>query len=167
MKPEARTEGLIVQGLDDETVVYDLERDRVHRLNPVAAAVWRRCDGQRDIQELGLQVSRDLGARVGGDVVHLALERLATRRLLKDDAARFRMSSSRREVVRRMAAAALVPIVTTILAPDAASAATQLPAGSCCTAGSGCLSGNCNAGVNCNTRPPGSPPCPGGKCCGA
>jgi coenzyme PQQ synthesis protein D (PqqD) len=44
--PLARSDGLIVQELDGELLVYDLERHRAHRLSETAAFVWRRCEGE-------------------------------------------------------------------------------------------------------------------------
>jgi hypothetical protein len=40
-----RTEEIVERGLDGELVVYDLERQQVHILNPTAAAVWYLWDG--------------------------------------------------------------------------------------------------------------------------
>ena len=44
--PCARSEDLIVEELGEELLVYDMKADRGHCLSPVAARVWRRCDGR-------------------------------------------------------------------------------------------------------------------------
>ena len=41
--PRVRTERLLVQDVLDEIVVYDLDRNKAHSLNPTAAAVWTEC----------------------------------------------------------------------------------------------------------------------------
>jgi hypothetical protein len=46
MLPHARSEGLVIRELPEETLVYDLKRHRAHCLNPTAARVWSYCDGQ-------------------------------------------------------------------------------------------------------------------------
>jgi hypothetical protein len=43
--PQARTEGLTVRELAEETLVYDKERHKAHCLNRTAACVWKHCDG--------------------------------------------------------------------------------------------------------------------------
>jgi len=38
--------------LDGEVVVYDVQADHVHRLNPSAASVWAACDGSATVAEI-------------------------------------------------------------------------------------------------------------------
>ncbi len=55
MNPLARQDdGLLVEELGEDVVVYDLDRDQVHVLNPVAALVWKSSDGTRDGPAVGL-----------------------------------------------------------------------------------------------------------------
>src|SRR5690348_16823049 len=96
--PAARRDGLIVESLDGELLVYDTERDRAHSLNAVAAAVWEACDGLRDAGDIAAD------ADVSEDDVWRALTQLDERRLL-DGELPLRMSGpeySRRQAVRRM-----------------------------------------------------------------
>jgi hypothetical protein len=41
LMPRARRDELVVEELDDETLVYDLERHKARCLNHTAALVWR------------------------------------------------------------------------------------------------------------------------------
>ncbi|HWP39127.1 MAG TPA: PqqD family protein [Gemmatimonadales bacterium] len=50
-RPRARSDVLFRQ-LDDEWVVYDPKRDRVHALNLSAAMVWSLCTGERGAAEI-------------------------------------------------------------------------------------------------------------------
>ena len=50
--PKARQNDLVVQEVFDELVIYDLERNQVHSLNPTAALVWQQCDGQTSPAQL-------------------------------------------------------------------------------------------------------------------
>jgi hypothetical protein len=66
--PKARSEDLIVQEVDDETLVYDVANARAHCLSADAAAVWHAADGEKSeavlAEELGLDseiVTRALG----------------------------------------------------------------------------------------------------------
>jgi Coenzyme PQQ synthesis protein D (PqqD) len=121
--PRSRREGLIVETLEDELLVYDSERTRAHTLNPVAAAVWQACDGARDAKELAN------AAGVTEDDVWRALSQLEERDLLDGELPR-RMSGpeySRRQAVRRMgligaSAAFAAPLVKSIVVPTAAQA---------------------------------------------
>ena len=124
--PPGRREGLIVETVGDELLVYDSERARAHSLNSVAAAVWEACDGVRDAKEL---------ANVAGvteDDVWRALSQLEERRLLDGELPR-RMSGpeySRRQAVKRAgligaSAAFAAPLVKSIVVPTPADAGFQ------------------------------------------
>jgi hypothetical protein len=128
-RPSARREGLIVESLGDELLVYDGERNRAHSLNGVAAAVWEACDGMNSARELAEAASAKLGEPVSEEAVWRALSQLDERRLLAGELPR-RMSGpeySRRQAVRRMSvigasAAFAAPLVKSIVVPTAAQA---------------------------------------------
>src|SRR2546423_15520715 len=83
-KPRARREGLIIQGLPDETLVYDLERDLAHCLNQTASLVWNRCDGSSTTRQIARAVSTDLNHAVDEKFVWVALDQLSRNHLLMD-----------------------------------------------------------------------------------
>jgi hypothetical protein len=143
--PKARQEGLVVQQLADETLVYDQERFKAHCLNRTAALVWKHCDGKKTAGAIALAVEKEAGSLVGEELVWLALDQLGKSRLLTEreiPAA----GISRREVIRRVgiAAAVALPVVTSIVAPKAANAINCRPSGQACTASAQCCSGLCN-----------------------
>ena len=116
--------------VEDELVVYDIEREYGHRLDPVAAAVWRNCDGTRDIVELAAASERELGEPVHEAAVELALRLLADAGLLEDREATVRAGVSRRAALAKMGAVtglALLPVVESFVVP--APAAAQSPGG--------------------------------------
>lgn len=142
--PRARKEGLLIQELHGEVLVYDLERDKAHCLNPTAALVWQHCDGQTTIRELARLLEKSLELeQVDEDVIWCALNQLEKDRLLEDpiDWPAGTERISRRALVRRIGiAAVLLPLVTSIVAPNA------LAAASC---GGACSAGTCPAGCTC------------------
>ncbi|HMG32372.1 MAG TPA: PqqD family peptide modification chaperone [Blastocatellia bacterium] len=144
--PKARGEGLIVQPLMDELLVYDQQRHQAHCLNSTAAAVWRLCDGRSSIDEIAERASSNLDAPVDRTIVLAALEQLGKRRLLEHRITLDQKGASRREVMRRigLTAAVALPLVTSIVAPTAAQAATCLPSGSACSTSAQCCSNICN-----------------------
>ena len=56
--PRMREQGLVVDDLPDEVLVYDLDRHQAHCLNRTAALVWRHCDGQTTVKEIARPRSR-------------------------------------------------------------------------------------------------------------
>ena len=61
--PRARRTRLIVRRLPEETLVYDLESSRAHCLGPIAASVWRRCDGRSSAARIAAGVRKETGVR--------------------------------------------------------------------------------------------------------
>jgi hypothetical protein len=60
--PRARSEGLAVEELDGEGVIYDDAFDAVHHLNTSALAVWSGCDGTMTVQALADDIAAITGA---------------------------------------------------------------------------------------------------------
>lgn len=152
--PRAREEGLIVEPLGDELLVYDERTHKSHCLNRAAALVWKGCDGRSTAGEIARRVGAELNAEVEESLVWMALEDLGKRGLLTAKAARPAAFGriSRRDLIRRAGAAAvLIPVIATITAPTAYAAvscagscnpqAQDCPAGCFCS-GSG-TSGTC------------------------
>jgi hypothetical protein len=50
--PRARQDGLLEEAVGEELLLYDQESHTAHCLSPVAACVWRHCNGERDLAEL-------------------------------------------------------------------------------------------------------------------
>jgi hypothetical protein len=145
--PRARREGLVIEEVADELLVYDLERHRAHRLNPAAALVWRACDGRQRVRDVAALVARLLGTPLSAPVVGLAVERLQRSGLMEPQAAPVRRipSLSRRELIGVLGiAAAALPAVTSIVAPTPAHAATCVPSGGVCA-----TTADCCPGLNC------------------
>ena len=144
--PEARTEGLIVQQLADEVLVYDQDRHKAHCLNRTAALVWGRCDGRSSISEIASRLAGETSSEVEADVVWLAVEQLSRTHLLKGRVEAGDGGMSRREVMRRIGvgAAVALPLVTSIVAPKATEAANCRPSGASCNSSPQCCSGVCN-----------------------
>src|SRR2546423_14745879 len=98
----ARTELLVVERLRDETLVYDLDLDQAHHLNPTAAAIFELADGRTSTDRLAALASRQLGQPVSVSTVHEALDQLAAKGLL-EEASSGTAGISRREAVRKVA----------------------------------------------------------------
>jgi len=151
--PHARKEGLVVEELPDELLVYDLDRNKAHCLNNTAALVWKHCDGGTPTADIALILRDELNTPVDEEVVWFSLGQLSRAHLLQEPIQRpeGKPGLSRRELIRKagIAAAVAVPLVTTILAPTAFAALScgqfkcNGPVATLCPTGSGC---NCNGG---------------------
>lgn len=151
--PRARREGLVIQELPDEVLVYDRERDKAHCLNQTAALVWGYCDGSTAVSTMARHLERDLKTtKVDEKIVWYALDQLSKDHLLEDSIVPPTVlgGMSRRQMVQALGVAAVIaiPLVTSIVAPTPAQAATCLPSGAACPGGSAtCCSGLCSAGT--------------------
>ena len=145
--PQARKNGLVVQELADEVLVYDLERHKAHCLNHTAAWVWKHCDGKATVADMARLLRAESNAPVGEEVIWLALDQLGQKRLLRTRVGwpKEVAGLSRREVLRQLglAAAIALPLVTSIVAPAASQAATCFPNGTACASNAQCCSGCC------------------------
>lgn len=128
MVPAARQDGLLIQEIGSELVVYDQTRDQAHTLNRTAAFIWRNCDGETSVAQLAALVAVELNVAADEDVVWMALERLSRADLLRARVQRPGRAVSRRELLRRMgvvgAAAVILPVVSSLAAPTPAMAAS-------------------------------------------
>jgi hypothetical protein len=155
--PQAVRDGIAVQEMAEDLLIFDTRVQRAHSLNATAKAVWEVCDGKHSPTQLaeGLGLDRD--------AVMLALQSLSACDLLEHPVSSERVVS-RREVLRRLAfagaAAAAVPVIRSVAVPTAAHAASLCTKGSCpsrqfcgsqqtCRAGSSLDSGSsCGVGAN-------------------
>jgi coenzyme PQQ synthesis protein D (PqqD) len=149
--PEARREGLVVQELSGEMLVYDRQRNKAHCLNSTAALVWGYCDGTTSVSQIARAIEGRINAPVDDDLIWLGVEQLSKSHLLQERATlpEHKSGLSRREVMKRIgvAAAVAIPIVTSIMAPTAAQAANCLASGQGCTSPAQCCSLLCNSGT--------------------
>ena len=156
--PSARSNGLVVQRLEDEVLVYDTERHAAHCLNHNAALIWEHCDGNRTATQLSdiLQAANGNPTITGKEkeeLVWVALDQLDKSNLLVAPISRPESTNgmSRRQLMKAAGIAALiaVPVVSTIIAPSAAQAVTCLATGQGCTVSSQCCSGLCDGTSHC------------------
>lgn len=151
--PLARRDGLVVQELPDEVLIYDRDRDKAHCLNQTAALVWKYCDGRTSTSAIARRLERELNVEaIDEKIVWFALRELSKDHLLEDEVAPPAMLAgmTRREMVRALGVAAVVavPLVTSIVAPTPAQAATCLPTGAGCSSSAQCCSGLCPGSPN-------------------
>jgi hypothetical protein len=134
--PRARKDGLLEETVGEELLLYDRNSHTAHCLSPIAACVWRHCDGEHDATEL---------AKLAGaseSLVTDALHELREKALL--DAEPELMQStvpgeSRREAIGRMArvgaAAAGASLIVSATAATPAMASSEEITSAMCVSG--------------------------------
>ncbi len=153
--PIARNNGIVVQETAEETLVYDVNTNKAHCLNPTAAFVWKSCNGNNSVADINSLLENEFGTKVHEDLVWLAIDQLNNDNLLVEKVETKISGLSRREVIKRigLATAIALPIVASLSAPTAALAVacsgtvadcTGCPNGTPCSPPVG---GMCAAGV--------------------
>ena len=155
--PMVRADGLLVERVGDETVVYDQETKEAHCLKPLAAQVFALGDGHTTIAEIAARAEHNLGVSVTESDVADAVKQLEQIRLLETPLV-IHDGLSRREMVRKVGVAGAVvvgatPLITSIVAPTAAMAQSGIASGCLgCGQNKDCVSNHCcqsNAGKSC------------------
>ncbi|HEY0427864.1 MAG TPA: PqqD family protein [Pyrinomonadaceae bacterium] len=147
--PVARKQGLVVQEMPEEVLIYDLDTNKAHCLNKTAAFVWKSCDGNKSIADITKSFENDFGSPVNEDLVWLAVEQLNDKNLLSEGLQTNFKGQNRREVIKKIGFAAVIalPVVASLTAPSSA-----LATASCaCVAPADCAAQTgCPSTVNCN-----------------
>lgn len=161
MHPKARTDSLIVQDMDGETLVYDRKTGKAHCLNSTAAIVWRHCDGKMTVRQIARLLASETKVPADETMVWLALDGLEKSKLLEGPVPRPAEVAmiSRRELARRISVlggiAIALPVVTSIFAPTAQAAGSCLQKNGNCAPSGICTSptNNCCSPLICQGSP--------------
>lgn len=148
--PAARDEGLLIEHVADEVVVYDVEGKEAHCLTALPAVVFTHCDGETDVAQLAAIASEKLGETVTETTVVDVVAQLQARDLLASSRLSTQDGVTRRSMLRKSAVVGGVvtaaPLISSVFAPPAlaANSATcgRLLCCPCCT-GSGFNKDDC------------------------
>jgi len=151
--PIARKEGLVIQEMPEEVLVYDLDTNKAHCLNQTAAFVWKSCDGRNSVADITKLVGDDAGNAVPEDLVWLAIDQLSEKNLLANNLKADFNGTTRREVIKKIGLAAVIglPLVASLTAPTSVLAATScvcMTSTDCAALGAACPP-NCPNGSTC------------------
>jgi hypothetical protein len=134
--PRAREDGLLEEEVGEELLLYDRENHTAHCLSPIAACVWRHCDGEHDLAEIAVL------AGASEELVASALHELREKDLLDAEPALMQSAipgESRREAIVRVArygaAAAAGSMIVSATAATPAMASSGEEAKKCQTPG--------------------------------
>ena len=121
-------QGLIVQHIGQETLVYSEPLHKAFCLNPIAAQVWGLLDGVRTPAQVAAAATESLSVPVTEDLVLFTISELRRDSLVAEEqsSATILVGPTRRDVMRQLGAGAVVmlPVVAAVMAPKAAQAYT-------------------------------------------
>jgi hypothetical protein len=117
--PIARKDGLVVQEVPGELLVYDLDSDEAHCLNETAAIVWNACDGKTSVSDIAAVIAATSKGEATDDLVWLAIDQLNERNLLEEEIAPKFTGESRRDVLKKIGLGTMIamPIIASLAAP--------------------------------------------------
>jgi hypothetical protein len=174
-RPVARTEGLVIETVGDETVVFDVDSKEAHCLKSLAAAVFMYADGSRTTSDIAELAAYRMGTPVTEAEVTDAVSQLGSRSLLDQGPVVVHKSNgmSRRDALKRFGVVAGVAAATPLIATVSASAApgdSKIVTGGCCgdTRSDTCTGGNplCKSGHCCQNTDATAKSCNPCKCVG-
>jgi len=143
---------LIARKIDDELLLFDEETSTAHCLNGIAGDMWIACEREGSASEV-TEFLRSRWPDIEKEVVWASLSQMSAAGLLEETIDEENISTARRDLIRKLGftAAAVLPIVvTSVLIPPAAAAAScghlldQCGAGKpACCSGFHCVLGLC------------------------
>jgi hypothetical protein len=148
--PVARKDGLIIQEMAGEVLVYDTAIHKAFCLNETAAAVWKHCDGNNSVDNIAASMREEFKAEIPEDLVLMALGQLEKDHLLESFSAPMVSQITRRAAMRKIAAASVVmslPVIASLAVPANAGVASAC---ACINPGNCAAQTGCSSLVNCN-----------------
>jgi hypothetical protein len=147
--PTARKNGLVVQEMPDEVLVYDLDTNKAHCLNQSAAFVWKSCDGTKTVNDIVREFEAEGRGKVTEDFVWLAIDQLNENNLLAGELTPRFAGQSRRQVLKTIGLASMValPVIASLVAPQKALGAQSCTCSTTACPATGCPSPNCTNGL--------------------
>lgn len=121
--PNSRTENIVVQETNNELLIYDLVSNQAFCLNETSAIIFNACDGKTSVNELREQT------KFSDDLILLALDELQKHNLLIGEKNDYFKGLSRRKIIRKAGLASMIalPLISTLVAPTAATAQSGGP----------------------------------------
>ena len=131
IKPKTRGDNIVIQKVEDEMLIYDLTTNEAFCLNETSALVYELCDGDRLVDEIAFEMSRQIETPIDADFVWFAVVQLAERGLLKRGEIENVSGMSRRKLIRKigLTSLAVLPMIGLVVAPSATNAQSCLANG--------------------------------------
>lgn len=145
--PLSKTENIIVQKTGREILLYDLSINKAFCLNESLTVIYENCDGRTSFEAFKRKY------KFTDDLIYFGLDELKRENLIEGEGADHFAGLTRREIVRRVGLATMIvlPVITSLMAPTAANAATGCRAsGQTCIVNANAQSNCCNSNQRCS-----------------
>jgi Coenzyme PQQ synthesis protein D (PqqD) len=152
-RPTALSEGVYVERIEDECVVYNRTTETAHSLSAAAARVWDSCDGRHSADQLAEEL------RLAPELVWQALAELDECGLLQDDPVEHIDGITRRQAAKRLGKvgglALTAPLIYSVTIGAASAAASPLTCDNqaCIGSGSTMVAAQADASTQCAVAP--------------
>lgn len=87
MNPIARTHDLVIERDGVDLFIHDLQREKYILLNPVSAFVWKKCDGNRNAEDIAHELETEIGTKVSTSLINSTVDKLFSESLLESQPA--------------------------------------------------------------------------------
>lgn len=154
--PLARSQGLLIEDVESEKVIFDEQTKHAHCLTALAAVVFTHCDGKTSPAELVDIASNRVAESVSEEQIDNALAQLQERGLLESQP---HVTFSRRDVLHKSAALGAAAAATLVFTVDP----TVAQAAGTCTSIRCTLVDQCFGGTGCGVTKSCSR-CTSGRC---
>lgn len=141
---------MVQSDLEGELLLYDLLVHKAYCLNETSAIVYKACDGETTLVDL------KRSSAFTDDIILLALDSFQRENLLESDQVYETPipEMTRRSLLRKVGLSSVIalPIISSIIAPPAAHAASCQASGQSCTFSDGQQSNCCSSGDRCTNN---------------
>ncbi|MFV0387416.1 MAG: hypothetical protein ACK5NT_01570 [Pyrinomonadaceae bacterium] len=147
--PLGTTSDLVVQDLNNETIVINVSTNKACCLNKTAGEVFYLCNGKRAVEDIAADLSLKHNSVVDESFVWLALDQLNKNNLLenKEDFETHIPTISRRKLIKTFGVSASIalPLITALIAPKPVAAQSCIAKGGSAPVSSGAPQAPVNA----------------------
>lgn len=139
--PKFRTNEIVMQEVDEETLVYDLVSNKAHKLSETLTIIWKHCDRETSVIDLSNILSDKLKMKINEDFIILAISELEKAELFSKSLNFDHEKISRRKILCKYELPTiLMPLVVSIVAPQISQVADFSGA---CSSPAQCCNGRC------------------------
>lgn len=127
--PQSRKSEIVIQKFENEILIYDLKTNKAFCPNETSAIIYQLCDGKNSVADIAQRFSKQSNQPINDELVWLALDGLKKENLLENDDVEINFNGlNRRQIIKKVGLASMIslPLISSVVAPSAAMAASGL-----------------------------------------
>ena len=144
--PAAVAKNLVVQELENETLIYNLTTHQAFMLNETSSIIFNACGSEQTFADLKTKY------KYTDELIYLALDELERENLIVDYKGGYFGDVSRREAIKRVGLGTMIalPVIAGLVAPRAVNAVSSPPPSDCVQTDDVCIADNFTQSNCCN-----------------